>query len=85
VYEDTDATLEEIEELFGNSIRHGVDMLSNKNKVMTYFDFIMKFVDRPWDWTSRIVKRADLTHNMSDLQEGSLKDKYRLAEYTLKF
>lgn len=30
------------------------------------------------------VKLADLAHNMSDLQEGSLKDKYRLAEYILR-
>ena len=84
VYEDTDTTLEEIEELFGNRIRHGVNMLSNKDKVMTYFDFIMRLVNRPWDWTIRLVKRADLRHNMSDLSEGSMKDKYRFAEHLLK-
>jgi hypothetical protein len=31
------------------------------------------------------VKLADLQHNMSDLNEGSLKDKYRFAEYILNY
>lgn len=83
-YEDTDATLEEIEQIFGKSVSYGVMMLSNKDKVMTYYDFIMRLVSKPWDWSIMVVKRADLQHNMSDLQEGSLKDKYRFAEYILK-
>ena len=32
---------------------------------------------------SAFVKRADLEHNLSDLKEGSLKEKYRLALYVL--
>jgi len=27
---------------------------------------------------------ADLRHNMSDLKDGTLKDKYQLAEYILR-
>jgi len=30
------------------------------------------------------IKIADLTHNMCDLREGSLKDKYRLTKYILE-
>lgn len=32
-----------------------------------------------------LLKLADLQHNMSDLNEGSLKDKYRLAHYILSY
>lgn len=82
-YEDTDTTLEEIRELFGSEIAHGVDMLSRKDKSVTYFEFIMKIVGRPWEWIIALVKRADLEHNMSDLKEGQLKEKYRFARYAL--
>ena len=42
-----------------------------------YFDFIKRisYISR----ISVLVKIADLTHNLSDLKEGSLKDKYRFA------
>lgn len=33
---------------------------------------------------AKIVKLSDLQHNMSDLKEGSCKDKYRLAEYIIQ-
>lgn len=68
-----------------------VDALSKKPGE-NYFDFIMRVHngDRP-DFCGAFrtgmvaVKLADLQHNMSDLNEGSLKDKYRLAHYILSY
>lgn len=84
--EDTDATLDDIEfNLFGGSkygklVRDAVDALT-KRPGENYFDALMRVKD---NWLAKIVKRADLTHNLSDLNEGSLKDKYRLAKYILE-
>lgn len=68
-----------------------VDALSKKSGE-NYFDFIMRIHngDRA-DFCGAFrvgmvaVKLADLQHNMSDLQEGSQKDKYRLAHYILSY
>ena len=60
-----------------------VDILSKK-KGENYFDFIMRIMDSgAFSMGVIAVKLADLEHNMSDLNEGSLKDKYRLAKYCL--
>lgn len=60
------------------------DMVSKK-KGETYFDFIMRLNEsHPFKTGAVAVKLADLQHNMSDLNEGSLKDKYRLAHYILQ-
>jgi (p)ppGpp synthase/HD superfamily hydrolase len=50
----------------------------------TYFDFIMRLHDSG-HVGAKIVKLADLRHNMSDLKEGAMKDKYRFAEYLLSY
>lgn len=78
--EDTDATFEEIQTLFGNKVAWAVQHLTKKEGE-NYLDRIM---DIEKTFVARIVKRADLMHNMSDLNEGSLKDKYRLAKYILE-
>lgn len=78
--EDTDATLDEIEALFGVVVRHAVDALS-KRPGENYFDFIMRCRE---NFIAKLVKRADLSHNLSNLNEGSMKDKYRLAKYILE-
>lgn len=54
--------------------------LLNKNYSANYFLYITKMLGHPF---VILAKRGDLGHNMSDLAEGSLKDKYRLAEYIL--
>ena len=55
-----------------------------KREGENYFDFTMRVNEsHPLVVGARIIKRADLTHNMSDLKEGAQKDKYRLAEYIL--
>jgi (p)ppGpp synthase/HD superfamily hydrolase len=53
----------------------------NKNNSSNYLEYILKIKNSNF---AKYVKLADLQHNMSDLEEGSLKDKYRLAEYILK-
>lgn len=52
----------------------------NKNNYGDYLEYILA-VRR--NLCATYVKRGDLIHNMSDLKEGALKDKYRLAEYIL--
>lgn len=62
-----------------------VDALS-KRPGENYFDFIMRIHDGgPFRTGMVAVKLADLQHNMSDLNEGSLKDKYRLSQYILSY
>jgi (p)ppGpp synthase/HD superfamily hydrolase len=78
-----------IEEGFPVMVAEIVDALSRKPGE-TYFDFIMR-LHHMYDTSSSgplregiiEVKLADLQHNMSDLKEGSLKDKYRFAKYIL--
>lgn len=45
-----------------------------------YSDYIMGVAANPY---SRIVKIADLTHNMSDLSPGNMRDKYDLSLWVL--
>jgi len=52
-----------------------------------YYDFIMRICSSPLTEARQIalmVKLADIEDNMSDLKEGSLKDKYRLSKHILK-
>lgn len=56
-----------------------VEVISRK-KDEDYFDFIMRCQHYP---ITRKVKIADLTHNLSDLKNESMRDKYRLARYVL--
>jgi (p)ppGpp synthase/HD superfamily hydrolase len=59
-----------------------VEVLSKKEGE-NYFDFIMRINKDRLRFGAVAVKLADLQHNMSDLNEGSLKDKYRFAYYIL--
>lgn len=45
-----------------------------------YADYCVRVKNNEW---SRIVKMADLNHNMSDLNAGNLKDKYQLTYHFL--
>lgn len=70
-----------LEEGFSQTIVDTVLALSrDKENGETYFDFIMRTRQNSY---AIPVKLADLADNLSDLPEGSLKDKYRLAEYIL--
>lgn len=60
-------------------IEHELPVL-NKKRYANYFDYIMAIKSQGFLST---IKTSDLEHNMSDLKEGSLKDKYRFAHYIL--
>jgi len=49
---------------------------------MSYADYILR---AGADWACRIIKHADIEHNMSTLKGGSLRDKYALALLVLGF
>jgi (p)ppGpp synthase/HD superfamily hydrolase len=63
-----------------------VDILTKKEGE-NYFDFIMRIHNGGGFRTGAVaVKLSDLWHNMNDnAKEGSLLDKYRLAEYILSY
>lgn len=87
VVEDTDATVEQIRELFGPEVADSVAVLTHK-KGVPYFDYIREIKKNP---IARNVKMADLSHNMdvsrlpiiTDADWGRVK-KYKKAYDILK-
>lgn len=71
-----------VDEGFSQETAELVEVLSKKEGE-NYFDFIMRINKDRLRFGVVAVKLADLQHNMSDLNEGSLKDKYRFAYYIL--
>lgn len=65
---------------FVERIISGVDVLT-KRVGENYLDSIKRIM---LNKDAVIVKLADLSHNSSDLNQGSLKDKYRLATFILE-
>lgn len=57
-----------------------VDHLS-KLEGENYLNFILRVMKKP---EAILIKMKDIEDNMSDLKEGSMKDKYRLAHHLLK-
>jgi (p)ppGpp synthase/HD superfamily hydrolase len=85
--EDTNTTKEQLlAEGFSVMTVETVDTVTKRNGE-NYFDFIMRIRDSgPYSVGAVVVKLADLAHNISDnAKEGSLLDKYRLAEYILNY
>ena len=96
--EDTAVTEDALETEFDSIIASAVSILSRKQD-QSYFDFISSMVywDGGTFFTRArhqhtilycitlaiVVKLADLEHNMSDLQPGSMKDKYMFAKHYL--
>ena len=72
-----------IDEGFSQETAELVEVLSKKEGE-NYFDFIMRINKDRLRFGAVAIKLADLQHNMSDLNEGSLKDKYRFAYYILE-
>jgi len=79
VIEDTNITKEKLISLGVN--RHTANCVQSltRKKGTTYFDYINQIICSTNMRSIFQVKIADLEHNMSDLKEGSLKDKYRFA------
>ena len=80
--EDTLATEEELRKLFPDHIVDTVKILTKKQGE-NYFDFIIR-IKNSSNLDALMIKLADIHDNLSDLKEGSLKDKYRLAQYILQ-
>lgn len=64
----------------GEEIIKALNLL-NKKKFNSYLEYILAAKRH---WVSRISKISDLTHNSSDLNSGSLRDKYMLAKHILE-
>ena len=77
--EDTDITLDEIQHLFGDVISNAVDAIT-KRKNEPYDDYLLQVKSNS---IARLVKLADLSHNMdlSRLAKITEKDLMRLEKY----
>ena len=69
-----------LEESFGKPIANFINLLT-RQKYESYLDSILKIKHCE---VATAIKIADLTHNISDLHEGTQKDKYNLAKYILE-
>jgi (p)ppGpp synthase/HD superfamily hydrolase len=77
IVEDTDLTIEELEALgFDEEVISAVDLLT-KRKGQDYVEYLTKI--RKDDYIACLVKIEDIKHNLSDLENGNMKDKYLLA------
>lgn len=85
VLEDTEITKQDLIDIGINPATIDIVESLSKKPNETYFDFIFRLVDKsgPYSNETRIVKLEDLMDNMKNLEEGSLKDKYRFAHYIL--
>lgn len=78
VIEDTYTTVDILRATFPREVTDIVELLTRREKE-TYRDYIMRIVQSE-DKKAMRIKLADLAHNMSTLEEGSMKDKYRFAQ-----
>ena len=82
VVEDTDLTLDNLEELgFSRDVTEAVCLVT-KIKDDDYIDYILR-ISR--NRVACLVKLADIRHNLSSLKKrGSMRDKYQLAVHILE-
>lgn len=74
--------IKQIEKFFPGPVADGVKVLTRVKEQENYADYIIRLLSSPP--VVLAVKLADLEDNMSDLKEGSMKDKYRLAHYLIQ-
>ncbi|MHA1138384.1 MAG: DUF5754 family protein [Candidatus Thorarchaeota archaeon] len=74
VVEDSDVTIEEIHERFGEKVGRAVDALTRRKE--TYFDYIRRVKENP---AATKVKLADLNANLKNNPNESLEKRYRKA------
>lgn len=81
VLEDSDLTFKDLlDKGIPYHLVQSVDYLT-REKDQNYKDYILQIKE---DEIATKVKIADLKHNLSDLKNGSMRDKYILAFYILK-
>lgn len=78
--------IDHIEKLYGQPLKTKREIVSalfnlNKHRHDGYLQFILSVNNNE---IARIIKIADLTHNLSDLKKGSMRDKYELALHILE-
>ena len=81
--EDTNVTvLSLLDENINHKVVEAIYILTKKEKE-SYFDFNLRIIRSKNDVAIE-VKQEDIKHNLQDLKEGAMKDKYRLALYLLE-
>lgn len=75
--EDTELSYDFIRNQFGHDIANTIALLTRKPN-QNYYDFIQTIIN-VGNLVAIEVKIEDIKDNLSDLSEGSLKDKYRFA------
>ena len=81
--EDTDASIQEIRQRFGDTVADAVDCMTHREGV-PYMEYIAKIAQNP---LARMVKLADLTHNMdlTRIPHPTEKDFERIEKYRKAF
>ena len=82
VIEDTGITDEELRLKGVDRDTIKIVKILSRREGETYYDFIMRIGNHD---KAILIKIADIKDNIRDLSEGSLKDKYRLAQYVLGY
>jgi GTP diphosphokinase / guanosine-3',5'-bis(diphosphate) 3'-diphosphatase len=80
VLEDTKVTADDLLDAGINPSVITLVKILTRNPGENYFDFIMRIKQNT---TALTIKAADIRDNMESLEEGNLKDKYRLALHVL--
>ena len=79
--EDTEMTISRLYVLgYPQKIVYPISLLTHK-KPQSYLNYILKIKT---NIIARNVKIEDIKHNLSDLKDGSMKDKYQLALHILE-
>ena len=80
--EDSDINIELIYQEFGLIVSDAVFVLTKiKDNNWNYVKYLQRIKN---NILAKIVKIADLTHNLSDLKPGNLRDKYELSKWFLE-
>ncbi len=89
ILEDTEATEKDILGVFneaglGDWSQRCVESIRRLSRIPKTLDIIPYLKEIKYDGLAKIVKLADLKHNLSDLTPGNLLDKYKLCQDYLK-
>lgn len=91
ILEDTDTVNIELEELLQNTkeftgaeISQMINSVFNLTRISKFGNIVNYLKEIKHNHLARIVKLADLEHNISDLAPGNLRDKYNLCRYFLE-
>ena len=79
--EDTELTLKDLKDKgLSDELIFVIDILTHNKKDKTYLGYLLEIQPIPM---ARKIKTEDINHNLSDLNDGCLKDKYLMALHIL--